>query len=200
MSKEKKVLEKSFISEARRIQLMGHHAVVWFTGLSGSGKSSLAKELEILLHTHGIHTYWLDGDDVRKGLNSDLSFNVEDRNENLRRIGEVSKLFRQAGIVTICSFITPLESQRTMLKNIIGRKNFVEIFVDTPIEECERRDVKGLYKKARNGEIQDFTGISSPYEIPKDPDLIIKTLSEDCKEASQRIFRFLVEEKRIKTI
>jgi adenylylsulfate kinase len=149
--------------------------VIWLTGLSGSGKSTIANSLEKALFENGIQTYSLDGDSVRGGLNKGLSFSKEDRQENLRRIAEVTKLFMDAGIVVVASFISPLKEDRDLIKSIVGKENFIEVFVNTSLEECERRDVKGLYKKARKGEIENFTGISAPYENPKNPDLEIKT-------------------------
>jgi adenylylsulfate kinase len=161
--------------------------MIWFTGLSGSGKSTLGNVLETELHRQHIHTFLLDGDNIRLGLNKDLSFNEEDRSENLRRIGEVGKLMVDAGLVTIAAFVSPYEKDREMVKNILGKENFVEIFVSTPLEECIRRDVKGLYKKALNGEIKDFTGISSPYEAPKNPDLVIDTSSKSLENCLQEV-------------
>lgn len=157
--------------------------VVWFTGLSGSGKSTLANKLEEQLFAQGIHSYVLDGDNIRQGINRDLNFTEEDRTENLRRIAEIAKLFVDAGIVTIAAFIAPLAAEREKIRSIVGADNFVEIYVSTPIEECEKRDVKGLYKRARLGEIPHFTGISSPYEAPKNPDLEIDTSKIEVEEA-----------------
>ena len=159
----------------RRVHKKHGSFVLWFTGLSGSGKSSIADRVEQLLSEQGIHTYILDGDNVRTGLNKGLGFSEADRHENLRRIAEVSKLFIDAGLVLLCAFISPLEKDRQMVKDIIGPENFVEIFINTPLEECEKRDKKGLYKKARAGEIKNFTGIDAPYEAPRSPDIEIKT-------------------------
>lgn len=139
----------------------------------------------------GLRTYSLDGDNIRSGLNKGLTFTEEDRTENNRRISEVAKLFVDAGIITITAFISPLEEDRKKAKEIIGPENFVEVFVNTPLEICEERDVKGLYKKARKGEIKNFTGISSPYEAPKNPDIEIKTENENIEESVQRIFKIL---------
>lgn len=152
--------------------------VIWFTGLSGSGKSTLANLLEHELHQKGFKTYVLDGDNLRFGLNQDLMFSDEDRKENLRRISEVAKLYVDAGIVVLAAFITPFEEDRKKIKEKIGEKDFLHVFVDCPIEECERRDVKGLYAKARAGEIKNFTGISSPFETPQDNDLVVNTATE----------------------
>jgi len=176
------------ITKSDRCKKNKHNSfVIWFTGLSCSGKSTLANELDKYLNSKGIHTYVLDGDNVRKGLNSDLMFSVEDRKENLRRVGHVANLFVDAGIVCLAAFIAPLTEDRKLLKEIIGLENFVEIFVDTPLEICEQRDIKGLYKKARNGEIKDFTGVNAPYEKPQNPDLIIDTSIESVEEAITRI-------------
>ncbi len=162
--------------------------LIWFTGLSGSGKSTIANALEIKLQSKGFHTYLLDGDNIRTGLNKNLSFSLEDRTENLRRIAEVSHLLLDAGLITLASFISPLESERQMIRTIVGAENYFEIFINTSLDECERRDVKGLYKKARKGEIEEFTGISSPYEIPQNPDLEINTEKTSVEEAVEIIF------------
>lgn len=179
--------EYEITKKNRCIQKNHNSLVIWFTGLSSSGKSTLANELDKYLYSIGIHTYVLDGDNVRKGLNSDLLFSVEDRKENLRRIGHVASLFIDAGIVCIAAFIAPLAEDRNHLKEIIGYENFIEIFVDTPLKVCEKRDVKGLYKKARKGEIIDFTGINSPYEKPVNPHLIIDTSKESLKDSVMKI-------------
>jgi adenylylsulfate kinase len=143
--------------------------VIWMTGLSGSGKTTLAKYLERKLQENGFFTKLLDGDNVRSGLNKGLGFSEDDRNENIRRIAEVSKLFMHGGIISINCFVSPTEHVRDLARQIIGEKDFVEVFINTPLEECEKRDVKGLYAKARSGEIKDFTGISAPFEAPKNP-------------------------------
>lgn len=176
------------IGKLERNKLNGHSSfLVWFTGLSGSGKSTLANQVEKELFEHGIRTFSLDGDNVRRGLNNNLGFSKKDRHENLRRIAEVSKLFVESGSVVIASFISPLKEDREMIRQIIGKENFIEVFVNTSLEECERRDVKGLYKKARAGEIKNFTGIDAPYENPEDPDVEIKTEEENLEEAIKRI-------------
>jgi len=167
--------------------------VFWFTGLSGSGKSTIANKLEEALHQNYFQTYTLDGDNIRGGINKGLSFTAEDRHENLRRIGEIAKIFVDAGILTIASFVSPLEIDRKLVRDILGKQDFIEIFVDTSLEECERRDVKGLYKKARAGEIKNFTGIDSPYEKPLNPDIIIKTEFETEEEAVKKIMLFVKE-------
>jgi adenylylsulfate kinase len=149
--------------------------LIWFTGLSGSGKSTLAVQLEAQLFAQGFKTYLLDGDNIRTGLNRDLSFTEEGRVENIRRIGEVSKLFLDAGVIVLSAFISPFNADREQVKKIVGEDNFIEVFVNAPLEVCEQRDVKGLYKKARAGEVKNFTGIDSPYEAPVNPDVIINT-------------------------
>lgn len=157
-------------------QLLKQRAIVlWMVGLSGSGKSTLAKALENALHQKGYLTKLLDGDNLRIGVNNNLGFSEEDRTENIRRAAEVSRLFAEGGIITICSLISPTEKVRKMAKEIIGKGHYAEVFINCPLEECERRDVKGLYAKARAGEIKDFTGISAPFEQPKNPDIEIKT-------------------------
>lgn len=184
------------VKRADRNQHKKHNScVLWFTGLSGSGKSTIASHLEKRLLEKGIHTYLLDGDNVRSGLNQNLGFSAADREENLRRIGEVAKLFVDAGILTLAAFISPLQNNRDQLREIIGEEDFVEIYVNTPLEECERRDVKGLYKKARKGEISNFTGISAPYEAPQNPDLEILTLNKSVEEATQEILDYLFQKK-----
>jgi bifunctional enzyme CysN/CysC len=145
--------------------------VIWLTGLSGSGKSTLANALEQELHTQGKRTYLLDGDNIRQGLNKDLAFTDADRVENIRRIAEVAKLMMDAGLIVMTAFISPFRQEREMARQLIGTENFIEVFVDTPLEVCEQRDPKGLYKKARNGEIPNMTGINSPYEAPTSPDI-----------------------------
>lgn len=157
-------------------QLLGQRSVmVWFTGLSGSGKSTIAIALERELHQRGLLCRILDGDNIRSGINNNLGFSPEDRVENIRRIAEVSKLFVDTGIITIAAFISPNNELREMAARIIGKNDFLEVYVSTPIEECERRDVKGLYAKARRGEIKEFTGVSAPFEAPADPALTLDT-------------------------
>lgn len=163
------------VDQEKREVLHGHKgAVLWFTGLSGSGKSTLANAVEGVLHERGCHTYVLDGDNVRHGLNNNLEFSDEDRQENIRRIGEVSRLFSDAGVLTLTAFISPFQSDRAVVRNLIGDR-FVEVYVQASVEVCESRDPKGLYKKARAGEIAEFTGISSPYEAPENPELVVDT-------------------------
>jgi adenylylsulfate kinase len=165
--------------------------VIWFTGLSGSGKSTIANLLEKRLNTMQIHTYSLDGDNLRSGLNKELSFSKADRDENLRRVSEVAKLFVDAGIVVIAAFISPYIKTREEIKQIVGSDDYIEVFVNTPIEICEQRDVKGLYKKARAGKIKNFTGIDSPYEEPLNPSIEINTVQECPKEAVDKIISFI---------
>jgi len=157
--------------EARRTT-NGHHSfLVFFTGLSGSGKSTLCNALEQKLHSEGVKTYVLDGDNIRNGINKNLGFSPEDRSENIRRIGEIANLFVDAGLVTLAAFVAPYEKDRNAIRSIVGDENYLEVFVNTPLEICEQRDVKGLYAKARRGEIENMTGISAPYEIPQNPDV-----------------------------
>lgn len=168
--------------------LKQHGLVIWFTGLSASGKSTLAIALERKLYENGMLTQVLDGDKIRSGLNNNLGFTAEDRIENIRRIAEVSRLFSDCGIIAISAFISPTNAIRKMARNIIGNKNFFEVYVSTSIEVCEQRDPKGLYKKARAGTISDFTGISAPYEEPDDAQLTIDTSKYTVEEATQLIF------------
>lgn len=157
--------------------------MIWFTGLSGSGKSTLAIALERELHARGYLCKILDGDNIRSGINNNLGFSESDRTENIRRIAEISKLFVDCGIITIAAFISPTNSIRRMAQEIIGEEDFLEIYVSTPLEECEKRDIKGLYKKARNGEIKEFTGISSPFEAPEHPFISIDTSKYNLEES-----------------
>ena len=184
----------STISATDRTTRLGQHAkVLWFTGLSGSGKSTLAIALEEKLFALGYHVVLLDGDNIRTGINSNLGFSEEDRTENIRRIAEVAKLFVSNGQICIVSFISPLISMREQAKSIIGAENFVEVFIDTPIEECEARDVKGLYKKARAGEIQDFTGVNAPYELPLTPDIHIETKGTEIRQSLNDLWNQVIK-------
>lgn len=165
--------------------------LLWFTGLSGSGKSTIANVVEQELHAKGIKTYTLDGDNIRKGINNDLTFAPEDRTENIRRIAEIANLMIDAGLVVLAAFVSPYKKDRENIRNIVKNDNFVEIFINTSVEECERRDVKGLYKKARAGEIKNMTGISAPYEAPENPDIEIKTENETVNQAVNRILEHI---------
>ncbi len=164
---------------------------LWFTGLSGSGKTTIAIALEQELNKRGLLTQVLDGDNIRAGINNNLGFNEADRTENIRRIAEITKLFVNCGVITICCFVSPTEEIRNLAKKIIGTSDFVEVFVNTPLETCEQRDVKGLYAKARKGEIKDFTGISSPFEAPKNPEIEVKTNELTVQESVKRIIEKL---------
>jgi len=166
-------------------------AVLWFTGLSASGKSTVANALEKILHAKGKHTYLLDGDNIRHGLNRDLGFTAEDRVENIRRVAEVARLMADAGLIVLVSFISPFRSERRLAREMMEDGEFIEIFIDTPIEVCAERDPKGLYKKAQAGEIENFTGITSPYEPPENPDIHLHTVGHDPFELASRIEAFL---------
>lgn len=182
-----------------RRKMKSHESfLIWFTGLSGSGKSTIANAVEQELFNKGIHTYSLDGDNIRKGINGDLSFSPEDRTENIRRIAEVANLMIDAGIVTLAAFVSPYKKDRENIKSVVKDINFVEIYVNTSVEECERRDVKGLYEKARKGEIKNMTGISAPYEAPEQPDIEIKTELETIDEAVKRIMDFITPKLQLK--
>ena len=184
---------ESTINRQNLESLRGHKGIVlWFTGLSGSGKSTLANALNEALHSKKISTYLLDGDNIRHGLCRDLGFSDKDREENIRRIGEVANLFMNAGIVTITAFVSPFRSDREKVRKIIG-KDFIEIFCAANLDICETRDTKGLYKKARLGEIKDFTGISSPYEIPNAPEIRVDTGYLDLNDSVRQIMKYLSE-------
>jgi adenylylsulfate kinase len=177
--------------EERAKQKNQKPCILWFTGLSGSGKSTIANALEGKLFDMGYQSYLLDGDNVRHGLNKDLGFTDADRVENIRRIGEVSKLFVDAGLFVMTAFISPFRSDRDMVRKLVGEGEFIEIFVDTPLEVCEERDPKGLYKKARAGQIKNFTGLDSPYEAPLKPELVIKTAEKSVEEIANDIVAYL---------
>lgn len=198
LQREHSTMEKNIVSHNYNIGIEdrrksnGHNSfLLWFTGLSGSGKSTIANQVEKVLHEMGIKTYSLDGDNIRNGINSDLTFSPEDRTENIRRIAEVANLFVNAGIVTLAAFVSPYKKDRNYIKSTVKDVNFVEIFVNTSVEECERRDVKGLYKKARAGEIKNMTGISAPYEAPENPDIQINTEETAIEEAVEQIIEII---------
>ena len=172
--------------------------ILWFTGLSGSGKSTIANALEEVLHNNGNFTYLLDGDNVRHGLNSNLGFDDASRVENIRRVGEVAKLFVESGQIVLTAFISPFREDRELVRNLVEQDEFIEVFIDTPLEVCESRDPKGLYKKARTGEIKDFTGIDSPYESPKSADIHILNDKISIEKACEQIIDFLIENNYIK--
>lgn len=171
--------------------------LLWFTGLSGSGKSTIANIVEQKLFGLGVKTYTLDGDNIRKGINNDLSFSPEDRTENIRRIAEVANLMVDAGLVVLAAFVSPYKKDRENIRNIVKDVNFVEIFINTSVEECERRDVKGLYKKARAGEIKNMTGISAPYEAPENPDIEIITEQQSAEAAADVILEFVQQKLKL---
>ena len=176
----------------KEVLLNQNSKVLWMTGLSGSGKTTIAKQLEKELHLKGFLTQLLDGDNIRSGINNNLGFSDSDRIENIRRIAEISKLFLDCGVITINCFVSPTEEIRQIAKNIIGEKNFIEVFINTPLEVCEARDVKGLYQKARSGEIKNFTGISAPFEDPKEAQIIVKTENKTAKESAEEIINYLI--------
>lgn len=191
MAKNLFPIEKLLLSRDDKQAFLKQKSVaLWFTGLSGSGKSTIAALLEKKLHEHSFISKVLDGDNIRSGLNANLDFSEIDRSENLRRIAEVNKLFLQCGIITINSFISPTNADRLQARNIIG-DDFLEIFIDCPLKICEKRDVKGLYKKARKGEIRGFTGIDAPFEIPENPDLVLKTNEMNAEECAEKIYQFI---------
>jgi len=181
------IYDKMMSREEREQQLGQHGMMVWFTGLSGSGKSTVALGVERELAKRGVLCRILDGDNIRAGINSNLGFSEEDRRENIRRIAEIGKLFVQTGIVTLACFVSPTEEIRQLARTIIGDEDFNEVFVSTPLEECERRDVKGLYARARRGEVKDFTGISAPFEAPKNPAISIDTSVLPLEESVNRV-------------
>lgn len=197
--KENIIAHNFSIKKQDRISLNSHGAfLIWFTGLSGSGKSTIANAVEKALHTKAIHTYLLDGDNVRQGINSNLSFSPEDRSENIRRIGEIANLMIDAGLVVLASFVSPYTEDREKVKSIVGFDNFVEIFVNTSVEECERRDVKGLYAKARKGEIENFTGVNAPYEKPMNPDIEVLTTEASVDEIVAVILKKITDKIELK--
>jgi adenylylsulfate kinase len=188
------------VTRERRQKQNGHKSVIlWFTGLSGAGKSTLAHEVEERLHRTGCKTYVFDGDNVRNGLNSDLGFSKEDRKENLRRIGEMCKLFIDAGVIALTAFISPYREDRAKIRQRVGKTDFIEIFCDCSIEICESRDVKGHYAKARRGEIPEFTGISAPYERPENAEMVLDTGRVPLEECADRVIEYLRRREIIST-
>ncbi|WP_055444111.1 adenylyl-sulfate kinase [Lacinutrix himadriensis] len=188
------------VSKADRQENNKHSSfLIWFTGLSGSGKSTIANVVEQELYKLGVKTYTLDGDNIRKGINSDLTFAPEDRTENIRRIAEIGNLMVDAGVVTLAAFVSPYRKDRENIKSIVKEDNFIEVYINTSVEECERRDVKGLYKKARAGEIKNMTGISAPYEAPENPDIEIKTEEKTVEEAVKDIMAYIKPKLEINT-
>lgn len=191
------VFDELLQREDKETLLKQRSKVIWMTGLSGSGKTTIAKYLERKLHEKGFLTQVLDGDNVRTGINNNLGFSNEDRTENIRRIAEVSKLFLNCGIITINSFVSPTNVIRQQARDIIGEEDFLEIFIDTPLEVCESRDVKGLYAKARKGEIKDFTGISAPFEKPDKAVLTIQTKNKTIEESGEELLQFILKKIKI---
>ena len=185
---------QSEIDQAAREELLKQKGcVIWFTGLSGSGKSTVANQVAAHLHQSGRITYVLDGDNIRHGLNKNLGFSPEDRQENIRRIGEVAKLFADAGLITTTAFISPYRQDRDAVRDIMLPDRFIEVFVDCPLEICENRDPKGLYKKARAGELKGFTGIDAPYEAPQSPELVVNTNELDVAGCTEQVIAYLME-------
>ena len=189
----------NFITTKKQRELNHNHKtfLIWFTGLSGSGKSTLANLVENILHKRGLSTYILDGDNIRQGINKDLGFTEKDRSENIRRIAEISRLMLDAGIITFATFVSPFIKDREEVRKIVGRDNFIEIYINTSLAECERRDVKGLYKKARSGDIPNMTGISSPYEPPIKPDFEVFTEKYSIEKCVDLILIFI--DKKLKS-
>ncbi|MBW9152626.1 adenylyl-sulfate kinase [Clostridium estertheticum] len=191
MSIENLTWHDTFVTRKLRENLLSQKSkLLWFTGLSGSGKSTVANALDLRLNEMSKATYLLDGDNIRLGINSDLGFSKQDRNENIRRISEIGKLFVDSGLITIACFISPLKANREMARSTLG-DDFIEIFVDCPLEECEKRDPKNLYKKARQGVIKEFTGISSPYEKPVDPEIVVNTKEKTVDQCVDQILDYL---------
>lgn len=188
------VQHRATVSRSRREQLNRHRSVIlWFTGLSGSGKSTVAHAVEEKLHLAGCRTFVFDGDNVRHGLCANLSFSEDDRHENIRRIGEMAKLFLEAGVIAMTAFISPFRADREGVRALVSENDFIEIYCDSPLAVCEERDVKGLYKRARAGEIKNYTGISSPYEAPENPDLILDTAGDSVETNVEKVLNLLEE-------
>ena len=192
MSSPNTVWHHATVTRTRRERQNGHKAVIlWFTGLSGAGKSTLAHALEERLHQQSCRTFVFDGDNVRHGLCADLGFSDEDRQENIRRIGEMAKLFIEAGVIALTAFISPFKADRKKVRDLVPDGDFIEIYCQCSLEICEKRDVKGLYKRARAGEIKEFTGISSPYEVPEHPELLVNTGEHSLDECVDQVIEFL---------
>ncbi len=191
----------SEVTKDERLQRNQHKsAVIWFTGLSGSGKSTISVELEKALFNHQIHTYRLDGDNVRHGLNRNLGFSPEDRKENIRRIGQVSKLMVDAGLITVTAFISPYKSDREAVRQLLDTDDFIEVYTQCSLSECENRDPKGLYKKVRNGEIAEFTGVNAPYEAPTQPEIVLDTETLSVEASVSKIMDYLQQHQYIDSI
>ena len=187
------------VSSADRAKLNGHTGcVLWFTGLSGCGKSTIANTVDHMLNSQGVHTYVLDGDNVRHGLNKNLGFSPDDRTENIRRIGEVAKLFADAGVVTLTAFISPYRADRDQVREIMPEGSFIEVYVNASLETCEKRDPKGLYKKARAGEIKGFTGIDAPYEEPEKAELVLDSDNKGIDELAKEVVEYLKANGKLK--
>jgi adenylylsulfate kinase len=190
--------EHSISVDERRKSYNYKSCVIWFTGLSAAGKSTLANSLTTKLHMLGVKSYVLDGDNIRHGLNKNLGFSPEDRKENIRRIGEVGKLFVDAGLIAMTAFISPYKEDRNNARKLLKEGEFIEVFVKCPLSECEKRDPKGIYKKARSGEIKEFTGISAPYEDPENPEMVLETDKANLEECIETILNYLIEKEYIK--
>jgi len=192
MNSPNTVQHRATVSRGRREQQNKHRSVIiWFTGLSGSGKSTVAHAVEEELHQAGCRTFVFDGDNVRHGLCANLSFSEEDRHENIRRIGEMAKLFIEAGVIAMTAFISPFRADREGVRALVSENDFIEIYCNSPLEVCEDRDVKGLYKRARAGEIKNYTGISAPYEAPEHPDLVLDTAGDSVETNVEKVLNFL---------
>lgn len=194
------VWQQQAVSRKQRESLNKHRgAILWFTGLSGAGKSTISSSVEAALHERGILTMVLDGDNIRHGLCSDLGFSETDRQENIRRIGETAKLFMESGVVILTAFISPFRSDRQIARGLVNEEDFSEIYIECPLEVCEDRDIKGLYKKARNGEINNFTGISSPYEVPENASLTVNTDDLSVEECVEKVIKYCEQQDIIQT-
>jgi adenylylsulfate kinase len=194
MNSPNTVQHRATVSRSRREQQNKHRSVIlWFTGLSGSGKSTVAHAVEEELHQAGCRTFVFDGDNVRHGLCANLGFSEDDRHENIRRIGEMAKLFIEAGVIAMTAFISPFRLDRDGVRGLVSDNDFIEIYCNSPLEVCEERDVKGLYKKARAGEIKNYTGISAPYEAPENPDLVLDTAGDSIETNVEKVLTFLEE-------